>query len=87
MSVEREVHKSAVWVLSSDAVLSQLISFRLNFLIYYRRGLSYSPQTRILCLSESSIISSTTVRTPLIQHKYSKSKRNALESTYEILRL
>ena len=42
MSVEREVYKSAVWVLSSDAVLSQLISFGLGLFIYYRRGLSYS---------------------------------------------
>ena len=50
MSVEREVHKSAVWVLSSDAVLSQLISFRLNFLIYYRRGLSYSFFKRGFCV-------------------------------------
>ena len=42
MSVEREVYKSVVWVLSSDAVLSQLISFGLGLFIYYRRGLSYS---------------------------------------------
>ena len=44
-------------------------------------------QTLSRCLSESSIISSTTAGIPLMQHKYNNPKGKALESIYEILRL
>lgn len=44
-------------------------------------------QTLILCFSESSVISHTTVGVLLSWDKYNKAKRSALESIYEILRL
>lgn len=80
-----------VWVLSSDAALSQLVSLdSASSLRTGRAELQFLP-TQIWHLSESSGISHTIVGTPLIQCKYNKPKRNALVITYlfsiyEILR-